>query len=557
MSTIPARKRQRAEQVVPTFEETNEVAVSVYKPSGEDTGRGSGNENNDYPIPNFEALYNKMRDPDNGVKIEDRRWRLLTYAKSFIGAELVDWLVKNVDGGLERENAVAMGQKLLDAGILHHVTRSEPFADQYLFYRFQEDEQTSILNMKRVWDSNRRARNAVDVSVDMITRLACLCEEHRRSVLHNRSGVNPDAKDEDVDYAILAKSHAFRQYALSTAELQAVDIASLDSEERLAFFINVYNTLCLHGHVVFGAPTNFLKRMSFFRGMAYRLGGLDYTLDDIEHGILRGNKRPPSLRFMQQLRPTDPKCQLLPSRREERIHFVISAGTPSDPPIRIVDMDNLAEEFHDATEEFLNRTVKVDVAKKEVTLPRIFSWYGEDFPRPEANMLRWVGQYLRRDLSMALNTLLDNVNSPPAVIYQNFDWTNSEARFNAAVVRRKRRRLERERAMANGDKDGLSPNLVSPLLSSPYMYGGVSGNFGSPPARQMSLGNVSPSPKRSAEFIVTYQGGTENEVAPNRTPPMGQQMEARADTPALSGASSNARGGDVNDAKAGQESEDS
>lgn len=62
---------------------------------------------------------------------------------------------------------------------------------------------------------------------------------------------------------------------------------------------------------------------------------------------------------MQQLRPSDPKCQFILTVRESRIHFVISAGTPSDPPIRIVDMENLEDELHDATEEFLNKTVKV------------------------------------------------------------------------------------------------------------------------------------------------------------------------------------------------------
>eukprot|EP00188_Purpureofilum_apyrenoidigerum_P000290 Plantae.Rhodophyta-Purpureofilum_apyrenoidigerum.ctg11204.p1 GENE.Plantae.Rhodophyta-Purpureofilum_apyrenoidigerum.ctg11204~~Plantae.Rhodophyta-Purpureofilum_apyrenoidigerum.ctg11204.p1 ORF type:complete len:557 (-),score=72.25 Plantae.Rhodophyta-Purpureofilum_apyrenoidigerum.ctg11204:323-1993(-) len=539
MSTVPVWKRQRAEQVVPTFV-TREVTVAASEPDREEASGTTDNRQNDYPIPNFEALYSRMRDPDHGVKIEDRRWNFRQYSKCFIGAELVNWLIDNVDGSLEREDAVEMGQNLLNAGILHHVTKSESFADQHYFYRFQEDEETSILNMKRVWDSNRRARNAVDVSVTMITKLACLCEEHRRSFLHDRSGNDPSANDEDVDYAILAKSEAFRIYEFDTAELQAVDITSLDSGERLAFFINVYNTLCLHGHVVSGAPTHFFKRMSFFRRISYRLGGLDYTLDDIEHGILRGNKRPPSWRFMQQLRPTDPKCHLIPSRREERIHFVISAGTPSDPPIRIVDMENLAEVLHDATEEFLNMTVQVDTARKEITLPRIFSWYSEDFPRPESSMLRWVGQYLRRDLSAALSMLLEN-NSQPTVIYQNFDWTNSEARFSAAVVRKKRRRLERERMTAYGDRDGASPNLASPSPSSPNMYGGASasGNFGSPLARHPSSG-ITPPTRQMAEY--SFRERNEGRIRPIQTPPMRQQTDVRADTPALSGASSHIQG---------------
>mmetsp|Transcript_4884 Transcript_4884/g.21053 ORF Transcript_4884/g.21053 Transcript_4884/m.21053 type:complete len:558 (-) Transcript_4884:247-1920(-) len=525
MAAVPPRKRSRAEQVVPTFAS---VEADVSTPRLSEEPQGPIPETSDYPIPNFEELYNKMREADGGVAIEDRRWRLLTYQMCFVGSELVDWLVKNVEGNIDRTEAVELGQKLLDAGILHHVMRSEPFADDYYFYRFQEDEQTSVLNMKRVWDSTRKARFAVDVSVETITRLACLCEEHRRNIVEKKVSTDPAAGE--IDYAALARSEAFRQYVLSAAELQAVEISSLDSEERLAFFVNIYNALCLHGHVLYGAPTNFLKRMSFFRGMAYRIGGLDYTLDDIEHGILRGNKRPPSLRFMQQLRPSDPKCQHILSRREERIHCVISAGTPSDPPIRILDMENLHEELNDATEEFLEKTVKIDAAKKEVTLPRIFSWYSDDFPRPERNLLGWINGYLKRDLQVRITELLNDVAAPPTIIYQNFDWTNSEARFNAAVVRRKRRRLNRQMASANGDRN-VSPNILSPVLT----YS---------PALQGSRENLSPPmPEVSVDARISAVGvrGVEMPEFGDSagTPPLRNSSRRMVETPALSGASGN------------------
>lgn len=51
--------------------------------------------------------------------IKDRRYHLKTYDRCFVGHEMVDWLIKK--GEVEsRSEAVAMMQKLLDHGVVHH-----------------------------------------------------------------------------------------------------------------------------------------------------------------------------------------------------------------------------------------------------------------------------------------------------------------------------------------------------------------------------------------------------------------------------------------------------
>ncbi len=74
----------------------------------------------------------------NGVEIRDRRYRLNTYHNCFVGQELVDWLMKNY--GYIREEAIELGQILIEKKIIHHVTDQHPFMDEYLFYRFYADE---------------------------------------------------------------------------------------------------------------------------------------------------------------------------------------------------------------------------------------------------------------------------------------------------------------------------------------------------------------------------------------------------------------------------------
>ncbi|CDF33789.1 unnamed protein product [Chondrus crispus] len=538
-----SRKRKVSEQVVPgTIEDPAIVARRAPMGSAFSPEVANLFDNPDYPIPNFQQVYDLMRLPDKGLKLEDRRWRIVSYSKCFVGSEAVEWMIDNL--GLDRPTAVSTGQRLMDAGIMHHVTHSEPFCDGYYFYRFQEDEESNVLNMKRVWDSAIPTARAVDVSKNLLTRLALLCEEHRKGILAGKelsktsssptdasqstpvlkgpptpsfiqhtstaaaaaAAISPSlarsfstplasaalsltsgqavtppllgpnrsssftaapsyTMSDDVDYTALAKSESFRQYTLMAAELQRVQLVALNQEERIAFFVNCYNLLCLHGYVSHGPPTNFVRRYMFFRGLSYRIAGLDMTLDDIEHGILRGNKKPPMIKWMQQLRPSDPKCQHVITKRDGRIHFVISAGTRSDPPVRILDGDNLQEELYEATIEFLSCSVKVDIEKREVTLPRIFLWYAEDFPTPEKNLLLWVARYLPAETSHQLVSLVSGSEALPMIVHENFDWCNAEARFNASVVRKKRRRLEREKLDAEQGALRRSSDNLTPFLS--------------------------------------------------------------------------------------------
>lgn len=55
---------------------------------------------------------------------------------------------------------------------------------------------------------------------------------------------------------------------------------------------DAYNTLTIHGVISQNElPESVLKVKQFWRTTAYRIGGHVFSLDDIEHGILRGRTR--------------------------------------------------------------------------------------------------------------------------------------------------------------------------------------------------------------------------------------------------------------------------
>ena len=64
-----------------------------------------------------EKLYSQAR--QKGPLMRDHKVRLRTFPKCFTGAEFVVWLVEQGEVGKEDE-AVILGQHLLENGIIHH-----------------------------------------------------------------------------------------------------------------------------------------------------------------------------------------------------------------------------------------------------------------------------------------------------------------------------------------------------------------------------------------------------------------------------------------------------
>ena len=82
-------------------------------------------------------LVERMRG-EGGVAISDRRHRLTTYPRCFVGREAVDWIARNE--GLSRADAIEAGRKLVLRGLVRHVLDEHGFEDAVLFYRFAADE---------------------------------------------------------------------------------------------------------------------------------------------------------------------------------------------------------------------------------------------------------------------------------------------------------------------------------------------------------------------------------------------------------------------------------
>ena len=74
-----------------------------------------------------------------GIQIKERHFHLKSYRQCFVGSEAVDWLVSHLK--ISRQDAVIVGQRLINENWIHHVLDEQAFQDGYFFYRFRWDEQ--------------------------------------------------------------------------------------------------------------------------------------------------------------------------------------------------------------------------------------------------------------------------------------------------------------------------------------------------------------------------------------------------------------------------------
>ena len=85
----------------------------------------------------WEGIFTAMRG-SNGLEIQDRRYGFKIFHKTFLGSEAVEWLIKHERA--TRPEAIAIGQLMIEQGIIHHVLDEHEFKDEPLFYRFYADE---------------------------------------------------------------------------------------------------------------------------------------------------------------------------------------------------------------------------------------------------------------------------------------------------------------------------------------------------------------------------------------------------------------------------------
>jgi hypothetical protein len=178
-----------------------------------------------------------------------------------------------------------------------------------------------------------------------------------------------------------------------------------DRSERLAFWINAYNALTVDAILHFYPLKSIKDKVSRVVGYNvwddYRMsvGGTEYSLNDIEHKVLRPMQEP-------------------------RIHFAIVCASKSCPVLRneAYTSTHLDAQLDDATRGFFAspRGLRLDPEAGRASLSSILKWFAEDFGTDEERR-DFVARYAPTPAARNL------LRSPDVKIgYLTYDWGLNE-----------------------------------------------------------------------------------------------------------------------------------
>ena len=121
----------------------------------------------------------------------------------------------------------------------------------------------------------------------------------------------------------------------------------------------------------------------------YRVAGACFSLDDIEHGILRANALPHGRRAEPRFASGDARQLYSPPTCDARVHFALNCGARSCPPIRIYPAAHLDDELGLAARAFVESEVDVPSAADRPSRVRFSTarWYASDFGATDADVV--------------------------------------------------------------------------------------------------------------------------------------------------------------------------
>jgi GH15 family glucan-1,4-alpha-glucosidase len=227
----------------------------------------------------------------------------------------------------------------------------------------------------------------------------------------------PDGR---IAYERMQQSEIYQDFLKLSNNLKAMDLGVLARrEERVAFWINLYNVIVIHGVIALGVRDSVKEVWNFFSRVYYRIGAHDFTPEDIEHGILRGNRRPPYGLF-RRFGAGDPRIRFIVELPDPRIHFTLVCGSSSCPFIDVYTPENLEEELTIAAQTFINSGGAVlDKEQRRISLSRVFKWYARDFGATQGEHLRFIAPHFYHEQD---RRFIEEHADALKVTYQKYDW---------------------------------------------------------------------------------------------------------------------------------------
>ena len=143
---------------------------------------------------------------------------------------------------------------------------------------------------------------------------------------------------------------------------------------KKAFWINIYNAFFQILRKV-----EKIDKSEIYTIKKIKIANEVFSLDEVEHGILRRYRAKFSLGYLPNLFFRKIVKDLAVDKVDYRIHFALNCGAESCPPIAFYSPDRLGVQLEMATTSFLEDETDILEDKKEIHTTQLFRWFLGDF----------------------------------------------------------------------------------------------------------------------------------------------------------------------------------
>jgi len=221
-----------------------------------------------------------------------------------------------------------------------------------------------------------------------------------------------------VDYQGFAKERSnLQRYLSALSKVQRTEFDRWQNSEQLAFLINAYNAWTIELILTAEGKLNSIKDLgsvfkSPWKKKFISLFGEIHSLDDLEHGLIRGSGR----------------------YNDPRIHFAVNCASIGCPALRVEAYvaEKLEFQLEDATLAFLSDPSRNRFEPGTLKVSSIFKWYKEDFEkgwRGTKNLQQFLAKY-GKAFGLDKNSSIALASGNWSIEFLDYDW-----RLNSKIVK--------------------------------------------------------------------------------------------------------------------------
>ncbi|KAH7690399.1 Ternary complex factor MIP1 leucine-zipper-containing protein [Dioscorea alata] len=171
--------------------------------------------------------------------------------------------------------------------------------------------------------------------------------------------------------------------------LEEVDLRFLNHQQKLAFWINMYNTCIMHGFLEHGLPSDPEKILALRNKAVLNIGGNKLNALAIEHLILRQPSNIKEAKDNKDENEDSIQSMSALEHSEPNIIFALCVGNKFSPAVRIYTAEGVISELEKAKLEYLQASIVVTSTRK-LMIPKLLVLNMRELAKGLDSLVEWI-----------------------------------------------------------------------------------------------------------------------------------------------------------------------